>query len=101
MKVLNKTLRALDNRTCVVTLADVVAAAIIDYDARLVRQNQCPDVVQHVRSNGAGDRAVEYRQWRHLIREVGPEAENAAAGKHDAAVLRRSRLRPGCGRDAR
>src|ERR1700674_2984927 len=87
VKNLNKPLGALDDRTGVLTGADVVAAAVVDHDARLIGQDQLSDAIQHVLGDGARDGAVEHRQRGHLIGEVRPELENAAAGKYDAAVL--------------
>jgi hypothetical protein len=89
VKDLNIPLGALDNRTRVLARADVVAATIINHDARLVRQNQLSDAAQHVLRDRTSDGPVEHRQGSHLLREVRPELENAAAGKHNAAVFRR------------
>ncbi len=77
--------------------ADIVAAAIVDHDARLIRQDQLAHAIQHVLRNGAGDGPVDHWQRSHLLGEVRPELENTAARKHDAAMLRRSGLAAGTG----
>src|SRR5580704_16248821 len=58
VKDLNKSLGALDDWSGVLARTDVVAAAIVDHNTRLVGQNQLPDAVQHVLRDGASDRSI-------------------------------------------
>src|SRR5207244_11052012 len=65
------------------------AAAIVDDDARSVRKHKVVRAVEHVLVDRAAERPVEDWQRRHLLAELRPEAEDAAADEEDAVAGRR------------
>src|SRR5688572_23837959 len=89
MRFRDERLDTTDNRGRSLAGGHVVAAGVIDDDARTVRQDDLVHVVQDFPRAGAAEGAVEHRQRRHVLLDVGPLSENAAADEEDGLFGRR------------